>query len=360
MSNYGLCLERLQLLPAKQLRELAEKMTGRLPDSSDEEVLVHRYLIPAIRKAAKAPQEASEAEVLRLGAIRTAEVLGMDTAALTSLSIQQIGERILLRINEEALQQIENMSAVDRDRLQDKLRDRLRTLEEVEAKLESRLRRLPIDAERTRSPTWIPPYYPMYPYHPFTAPNHLGSTSSLWPAALGTGGLTGAGALGGYGRGLSYKSQSRQNDFYRNAGIAVLVVVAAVGAYELGKYLVNKKRERDWQRTKVMAEVILELAFCLAYNPYTVLGLHPTASLLEVKRRFREQLKTVHPDVLGNLPTYERQRALRRCQELIAAYQLIQGTYLGEPQRPEGAEDEPAGPASYSQMDDRVLVKRSK
>ena len=53
-------------------------------------------------------------------------------------------------------------------------------------------------------------------------------------------------------------------------------------------------------------------------NPYKVLGLDPAASAETVKRRYRERLREVHPDLNPQDPG-----ARRKTQELIEAYEFL-------------------------------------
>ena len=51
-------------------------------------------------------------------------------------------------------------------------------------------------------------------------------------------------------------------------------------------------------------------------NPYSVLGVSPTASEEEIKKAYKKLAKQYHPDVTGNSP-----EAAKKMQDINAAYE---------------------------------------
>lgn len=286
MKEYGLTFKRFYKLNPEDICRYVEILTGKSPQTTDMDLLVPGYLIPALREAANLPKNLKRDEVLHPSVTQTAEFLGISLPPNQNLTTQQITERILESMGERAVQELENLSAVDRNRLDIKLRELLDDIFETD------------DSSYENKKTEFPSYVYL-------------NISGAIPQLFGKNSITPP---------FQVKGKSFQNDFVKYGGIAVLVVAVSIGAWALWD---RKKNEREMKLKKALAIVIIELVFLLAYNPYSVLGIEESASMTDVIHSFRTEIKEVHPDKLGDLNSTDRAKAEQRCRDLIYAYNQI-------------------------------------
>jgi DnaJ-domain-containing protein 1 len=298
MSAFGFTFEALYRLEVDELRDLARLIRGEsyYPPRT-KEALIRGVIIPFLRKAGKAPDNASKDEVMRLALIRVAKRLKVTCDEWETADTDWILRKAKQQWEDTFRSRFEDLDRSEQEEI----------LKLAEEELEKRAQAMGLG--------FVP------------AAGIVISELSGFGIYLAT--TTGLGALS-TAIGVTFPWA-----IYQGATTALGVVLGPIGWVLAGSvavaggaaFLAQWLKSRD-NRLQV---VVIAIIRAIGDNPYEWFGLTETASMQSVKSAYRAMMKTFHPDKLQQgLPEWIKHHFNQLLLQTRENYDRIQRYKEGE------------------------------
>jgi hypothetical protein len=262
----------------------------------DHDVIIRGCVIPFLRSAIKAPQNADKDEVLRLALIATAKRVGVSFDEWNQVHTDRIASMTRRRIRAMLAQRLDQLDQDKRAEVLGVARDNLKE-----------------------------------------------SATTMGVPLAGAGAII-AGEMSGFGiyvattTGLHALSLALGVTFpwgiYQGATTLLGIILGPVGWAIAGVGITGGivATISGWMKGKTERRLVLTISallLAIGQSPFEFFGLAPDASLDDAKKVYRAMMKTLHPDKLEeNLPQWlydDLNEKLLRCQEVYERLQRILG-----------------------------------
>jgi len=297
MSVFVFSYKALYRLEVDELWDIARLIKGEnhyLPKNKD--VLIRGVITPFLREVSKAPKDVDKEQVMRASLVKVAQVLSIECENWDTESSAWFVRQIRQKWSEAFRKRLENLNE---DELQS-------ILKHADENLKKRAQQMEI--------SFIP------------AASVVAGELSGFGIYLAT--TTGLGAISS-AIGVAFPWA-----VYQGATTALGVILgpigwalAGAGVVASGIAFLSQWFKRNDQK---LTTVVIAIIIAIGDNPYEWFGFEETAPFAEVKKVYREMMKTFHPDLLPrHLPDWVKHRFNELLLQTQENYKLI-GKYQPE------------------------------